>query len=249
VSRLVEALSGARNFKIRVHAASLLARLKDPRALPALMAAAGSDPHPVVRGVALRLLARMTRGDTAASQQAEGAIRRADGDRDPMVRRQAAAALADLGKSLPAAPPARGFARPAPGGTTLVAVGYMGDRTGRASRAFRDQMRARILALLQREPRIKLAEMTTPGVAFLVDGTISRLQVGPNGIDMEALCAVELVVSRPPRGIVTIASGEAIVQHPRTQYRASLAERMQEEALENAVRSAHENLARFLAAQ
>jgi hypothetical protein len=246
VGRLVDALGSARNFKVRVHAATLLARLKDPRSLPALVWAAGQDPHPVVRATAVRLLAKVARGDLAAAQQARPAIGRALSDREAIVRRQASASLAELDRSFPTAP--RPVAR-APGGATVVAVGSVGDRTGRAPRALRERMRSQMVALLQREPRIQLAAVTAPGVAFLIDGTIARLSVGPSARDVEAVCAVEMVVSRPPRGIVTVASGEAIVQRPRTQYHPSFAESMQAEALDNAVKSAHESLAQFLKGQ
>jgi hypothetical protein len=247
-ARLIDALTGARNFKVRAHAATLLARVKDRRTLPALMRAALEDPHPAVRATSVRLLARVARGDTAAAQQARPVIGRAMGDREAVVRRQATASLADLERSFPAAPPPRAVAR-GPRGPTVVAVGSIGDRTGRAPRAIRERMRALMLALLEREPRIQVAAMTAPQVTFLVDGTIARLQVGPSGGDLESVCAVELVVSRPPRGIITVASGEAIVQHRRAQIRPGVVERMEEEALENAVRSAHESLAQFLKAQ
>jgi HEAT repeat protein len=245
VGRLIETLGSARNFKVRAHAATLLARLKDPRSLLALMEAAAADPHPAVRAVAVRLCGRMARGDVAAAQKVRPAIARGLSDRDPAVRRQATAALADLERSFPSAP-----ARPAPrSAITVVAVGTVGDRTGRAPRAVRERMRALMVSFLEHEPRIQVAAMTAPGVAFLIDGTIARLQVGQSGPALEALCAVELVVSRPPRGIVTVASGEATVQRPRAQFHPAAAERLQEDALENAVRSAHESLAQFLRAQ
>jgi HEAT repeat protein len=246
VGRLIETLGSARNFKLRAHAATLLARLKDQRSLPALMKAAAADPHPAVRAVAVRLCGRMARGDVAAAQKVRPAIARGLGDRDPAVRRQATAALADLERSFPSSVAARPPARSA---TTLVAVGTVGDRTGRAPRAVRERMRALMVSFLEHEPRIQVAAMTAPGVAFLIDGTIARLQVGQSGAALEALCAVELVVSRPPRGIVTVASGEATVQRPRAQFHPVAAERLQEDALENAVRSAHESLAQFLRAQ
>jgi hypothetical protein len=129
-----------------------------------------------------------------------------------------------------------------------VAIGVIGDRTGRASAALRERMRAEMRALLSRQSRIQLSDGTA-GVTFLVDGTISRLSLSQGGPDVEATCAVELVVSRPPRGIVTVASGEAIVQKPRAHYRAILRDKMEVEAMENAVRSAHENLATFLEGQ
>jgi hypothetical protein len=249
VGRLVDDLSAARSFKVRVHAATLLARLRDPRAVPALMDAAEMDSHPAVRGAAVRLLSRVARNDSTVARQVRPVIGRALGDRDPSVRRQAAAARADLDRLLsPPPPPVRPVARPR-GAPLLVAVGAVGDRTGRAPRAMRERMRAHMLALLGRQPRVQVAALDDPNVSFLVDGAISRLQLGPSGQDVEALCAVELVVSRPPRGIVTVASGEAVVQKPRTRFQPSVTEGMQEEALEHAVRGAYENLAAFLAVQ
>src|SRR5262245_37480665 len=92
--RLLDALTGARNFKVRAHAATLLARVKDRRTLPALMRAAQEDPHPAVRANAVRMLARVARGDAAAAHQARPVLQRAAGDRESVVRRQAASSLA-----------------------------------------------------------------------------------------------------------------------------------------------------------
>src|SRR2546423_1039580 len=114
VARLIDALEGARSFKVRAHAATLLARLRDPRALPALMEATLHDAHPAVRAAAVRLLARVARGETAAAQQVRPVIGRALGDRDPVVRRQAGAALAELERSF-APPPTRAVPRPPAG--------------------------------------------------------------------------------------------------------------------------------------
>jgi hypothetical protein len=222
----------------------LLARLRDPRASEALSRASASDPVAIVRAVALRQLAKSALAERAPLQTARQALERALADSEPSVRRQAAASLAELERS-----PARAASRPAArSGPTTVAIGVIGDRTGRASTALRERMRAEMRALLSRQSRIQLSDGTA-GVTFLVDGTISRLSLSQGGPDVEATCAVELVVSRPPRGIVTVASGEAIVQKPRAHYRAILRDKMEVEAMENAVRSAHENLAAFLEGQ
>lgn len=206
VGRLVDVLGTARSFKVRLQALALLARNSDPRAHQAIGRAAVSDRHPMVRKVALRILAKNPGGATLSGGKAG---RRA----------------------------------------TLVAIGNMGDRTGRSPRVFRDRMRVELRLLLEREPAVKIAEASAaPGVSYIVDGTISKLDLATGGPDVEAVCAVDLVVSRPPRGIVTVASGEAVVQKPRRQFQVALREKMLEEALENALRSAHENLARFLAA-
>lgn|SRR6185436_8363078 len=242
VARLVDALYGARSFKVRVQAAVLLARLRDPRASEALSRASASDPVPIVRAVALRHLAKSALADKAALQTARQALNRGLADPEASVRRQAATSLAELDRA------AGPRARAQPRGPTTVAVGAIGDRTGRASRALRERMRAEMRALLGRQASIQLIDSTST-VSFLVDGTISRLSLEQGGRDVEAVCAVELVVSRPPRGIVTVATGEAIVQKPRRQYQPLLRDHMEIEAMENAVRSAHENLARFLESQ
>jgi hypothetical protein len=247
VASVIEALVSSRNFKVRAHAAALLARLDDPRALTALIDATADDPHPAVRGAAVRLLARVARRDLAAAQRVRPVIGRGMSDRDPSVRRQAGAALAALERSFPFTPPRSPAARSA---GTVVALGTVADRTGHAPRAFRDRVRAQILSLLGREPRLQVAaDINAPGVGFVVDATIARLQVGQNGPGLQAVCAIELVVSRPPRGIVTVASGEATVEIPRARYHQSTADHMQDEALDSAVKSAHESLIQFLRAQ
>jgi hypothetical protein len=247
VAKLVDALNASRSFKVRVQAASLLARLRDPRASEALVGASASDPEPVVRSLALKLLSKSALSERMAVQTARQACGRAQRDSDASVRRHAAACLSELDHAVPAAP--RLVTRPAPrNAVTTVAIGAIGDRTGRASRVLRERMRAQMLSLLGREPRVTIGDASGE-VSFLVDGTISKLSLSLGGPDVEAVCAIELVVSRPPRGIVTVASGEASVQKPRAHYQPILRDRMELEAMENAVRSAHENLARFLAAQ
>ena len=245
VARLADALAGARSFKVRVQATVLLARMRDPRAAEALSRASASDPTPIVRAVALRQLAKSALADRAPFQTARQALNRALGDSEAMVRRAATTSLAELDRGAGRVPSGRPQAR---GGPTTVAVGAIGDRTGRASPALRERMRAQMRSLLSRQSSIQVIDGTS-GVSFLVDGTISRLALSQGGPDVEAICAVELVVSRPPRGIVTVASGEAIVQKPRSHYQAVLRDKMEQEAMENAVRSAHENLARFLEGQ
>jgi hypothetical protein len=84
---------------------------------------------------------------------------------------------------------------------------------------------------------------------YVVDGSIARLTHGTSGADVETACAVQLIISRPPRGIVMVVSGEASVLRPRTQFRPPMRDAMESEALEHAVASAHENVSRFLTAR
>jgi hypothetical protein len=246
VAKLVDALNNSRSFKVRVQAAALLGRLRDPRASEALVRASASDPEPVVRSLTVKLLSRGALDDRVAPQIAKQACSRAQRDSDASVRRYATTCLVDLERAVPTPRPTT-HAAPRNASTT-VAIGAIGDRTGRASRALRERMRAEMLSLLGREPRVIIGDAGGE-VAFLVDGTISKLTLSQGGADVEAVCAIELVVSRPPRGIVTVASGEASVQKSRTHYQPLLRDKMEVEAMENAVRSAHENLSRFLAGQ
>src|SRR5690349_14065314 len=81
VSKLVDLLSTSPSFKVRVQAASILGRMKDPRAAQALVRASSSDPHPLVRVLALRLLAKNAASDRNAAPVARVAFTRALDDR------------------------------------------------------------------------------------------------------------------------------------------------------------------------
>jgi HEAT repeat protein len=245
VGKLVDTLGGAESYKVRLQAAAVLARMSDPRVVGALGRAALGDPQPLVRAFSLKLLGGNPGGD-ATDDRARAVILRAANDRSPAVRAAAEQALAALsGRSAP-----RGTTR-APGKgarRTIVAVGTMGDRTGKASRALRDRMRVEVGRGLLAEPGVEVAGAATdPGVSYVVDGAIRRLELGGTAKESEAACAVELVVSRPPRGIVLTASGDATVQRPRRLTAAADLDRLQIEALQHAVRGAHETLAKFLA--
>jgi hypothetical protein len=265
IGQLVEALAGARNYKVRIQAAALLARLSDPRAFQALGRAAATDRHSLVRSFVVRTLARNPGGDAVSAQQARLIIGRAMADRDPGVRRQAAVSMNELERRMaamgaggPAAAAAAGGGGMATSGVmvgprrlpVVVAVGQMGDRSGRATRAMRERMRELLRALLRGEGKFQVAdELSSPGVTYTVDGSISRFQWSTGGPDVEATCAVQLVISRIPGGIITMTSGEAAVQKPSRMFRPAMKDRMEADALEHAVRSAHESLAKFLAAQ
>jgi hypothetical protein len=264
--KLVDNLGNAPSFKVRIQAAAVLARMKDPRVVGALGRAATSDDHPAVRAQAVRLLGRNPGGE-ASDARAREAIGRALKDPNAGVRAAAGAALAALdarARRLPkkaAVLEASTQAPPAPvappprtvGGKRVIAVGAMGDRSGKASATMRDRMRKEVAKNLRADPALAVAEIPARdavGVAsFVVDGVISKLEHVTRGSDVETICAVELVVSRPPRGILLVSTGEAIVQRPRATVRPQSREAIEAEALTHAVRSAHDNLNRFFRTQ
>jgi hypothetical protein len=247
IAKVIENLRSGRSFKVRIQAATVLARLRDRRVVPELGRAAVNDRLPTVRTYVLRLLASAPGGE-ADDEGARTAIKRALGDRRAEVRLQAQRALAELDRrrASVAAPTATA---PKPGQGVVVVVRSLGDRTGRAGPAVKSAMRAALLSSLGRTRGVRIAETADPSVNYAIDGAIAKLSLVTNGGDIESTCGVELVVSRPPRGIVLIASGEATVIEPRASFRPDRRGSMENDAVEHAVRSAHENLERFFATQ
>lgn len=259
IAELIAQVKYGSTFKLRLHSAMLLARAaedaRDLRALPALAFASARDPHPTVRVLATQLLARNPGGDPAG-EQARAALTRALGDPHPKVRAAAAAGLRTLGEAgRPGSTPAGSATPGAPGagpaaGTLRIAIGKMG---GHAPDPVREHMRRELLASLRgrrlASVAIEVTELTegdsTP-VAYIVDGTIKRLQVQARAGDVEADCAVDLVLSQPPRGILMVASGEALVQKPFRHGHGGLRTQMMQEAVSHAVRTAQENIEAFL---
>lgn len=242
VARLLADLERSRSYKVRVSAAVTLARTGDPRVVSALARAVERDIEPIVRLTAVRLLAGNPGGDPAG-REARAALNVAAVDRAPEVRRAAGQALASLDASV-----TQSFATRQRRGVA-VAVRSVADRTGRASRAVRERLKNELVSVLRGSRDVRVADQVAPNEGFLVDGTVAKLDHVQSRTDVETTCSVELIVSRPPRGIVMVATGEATVQRPRVSFRPDQKGGMEEEAVSHAVRSAHENLARFLASQ
>jgi hypothetical protein len=182
---------------------------------------------------------------------ARDVITRAQTDRAPVVRTAATRALAEMDARARAMTPTLA-ARPnasAPRGGVAVTVRTMGDQTGRASLHARERMRAEVARNLSGEPKVAVTIGDAGQPSYVVDGAIRKLDFRAKPMELEAVCEVSLVVSRPPRGILLVSSGEAIVQRPKGAGGVLQKAQMEEEAIAHAVKSAHENLARFLASQ
>jgi hypothetical protein len=246
VGRLLVVLGDARSFKVRVQAITVLSRLRDSRIAPALGRSATSDRHNYVRLYALRTLAKYTRDDPA-DERTRGVLQRAQRDRRSEIRREATRLLADMSTRASAA---RAQAATAPG-PLVVAVGAISDQTGRARSQLRLLMRNALIVNLRAVRQVSVVNSLAIDArpTYVVDGSIARLTHGTSGTDVETNCAVQLVISRPPRGIVMVVSGEASVLRPRAQFRPLMRDAMESEALEHAVASAHENVSRFLTAR
>lgn len=224
------ALAEARNEKVRVQAALVLGRLRDPRAIPALTRAL-ADRSALVRAVAAQILGEF--GDLGA-ESARPALEVASHDPSAFVRRHAIAALERLTR-VPAPRP-------------VLEVRPMGDHTRRASPALREQMRRTVIAELAplSQHLHQGIPLALPG-GFTVDGAIRALEVKEGKREVEVRCDVQLILStHPGQAMVLMSSGEATVQRPRGRFRSAMLREMQNDALEHAVRGAAEELRQHL---
>ncbi|HEY4188243.1 MAG TPA: HEAT repeat domain-containing protein [Polyangia bacterium] len=214
------ALLGSRSEKVRIQAALVLGRRRDVHAVPDLIHGL-ADISPIVRAMVAQALGQI--GDEAARPGLEVAVN----DKAPLVRRHAVAALEALAASH---------------SNSTIDVKPMGDRTNRASPQLRNRMRQAVTSALR-----GFKKHAAGGLA--VDGSIKTLGTSTRADLVEVKCAVELILSTG-RGsaIVMMSSGEAIVQKQKRHYRPAMQSAMEQEALENAVRGASDELREHFAA-
>ncbi len=208
-----------RSEKVRVQAALVLGRARDPRAAPFLIRALG-DRSPMVRAMAAKALGDI--GDESARVPLEVAV----AESNPLVRRHAAAALETLADRRASA---------------AIAVKPMGDKTRKASVKLLERMRGFVTTELHGFGK------RGPG-PYTVDGAIKTLSISGRSDLIEVRCGVELVLSTGGNAIVMMSSGEAVVQRQRRQFRPAMHPSMEVEALQHAVRGASEELRQHFAA-
>jgi HEAT repeat protein len=246
IDEVEEALAHDRSYKVRVEAAIVLGRLRQSRSVPALIGAL-RDPNPAVRATAVRALGQI------GSPIAKDAVAKALFDPVPLVRRMAKDAIRQLGgedspgDTPPAPTPGAPAIRPRAGKKLSFEVKAMGDQSKHASSTLKSHMRDFVLAQLR--PYGDVDPRDNEGM-YAVDGVIKELQTKAQGSEVEVTCAVQLVLSRQPGGgVFLLTSGEATVQRPKHHFKPQQASGMELEALENALRSASEDLLGQIARQ
>jgi hypothetical protein len=212
VEELCKALLEDSNYKVRVQAAIVLGKLRDPSTVESLIKAL-DDANKTVRGIAAQALGQI--GDAAAAEPLRALSRRDD---DPFVKGQAEKALAILQSS---------------GGTTAVAAAaskkakiYLsfGPFTGTSKTITPDAAKI-VRDVLQRELG-KLQVVTTnisPGdqknfaksglLGFYIDGNVTRLDDTTSGSGSETSCDVKVLVAHwPSKSIMSWTNAGASVQ-------------------------------------
>jgi hypothetical protein len=228
VQRLTEML-GDRDYRVRLQAALALGKLKDKRAVPALIRALG-DRHPLVRGMVAVSLG--TVGDSRAALPLKDRLI----DADPLVRKRAKEALDLLHKH-----PSRR--------SVLVRLGSVGDRT-RHGRALVPELRRLWGERIGKSPGLELTSARTPNKGqkiYEVTSSITELKSRRQGSYIETTCSISVILGDHRGSIVMMTTGGATVQVQSKVNAPHNENAMQTSALEGAITSAHANLVRFLA--
>jgi hypothetical protein len=221
------------SYKVRVEAALILGKLRQPRSVPPLIVAS-RDSHPAVRATAVRSLGLIA---APGAPGARDAVVAALHDPAPSVRRMAREALRGFGASDDAAPRDAGepaIRRRSP--KLSIEVRPVGDPKNQAGPLLRSHMRDFLVEQLRPLGAVSAEETQA---TYAVGGVIQNLAVARGGPDVEVTCAVQLVVMRQPgNAFFLMTSGEAHVQKPKRIWRPQLQASMELEAVEGAVRGA-----------
>jgi hypothetical protein len=258
IHELTRTLIHSKHDKARIAAAVSLGRLKDRRAIKPLLAAL-KDPNRVVRAVAATALGKL--GDPVALPRLQRAIR----DRDNMVRKRAVEAIALIqNRERAARAPAKkpkskraGFGNQprslGPRPTLFLALksatdDSVGKRT-KGNKKLREQRAARMRKLLESEFKATTDVTTNLNKASSfglerssIDASITRLDRRVRGPYIEIECEIRLAISDDRGKMLSFLTGGAKVQIPKRTFRKKYLRQIQLEAIENAVKSVHQDL-------
>jgi hypothetical protein len=218
VKQLIHQMTTNDDYKVRLSAALNLAKLEDPRSVPAFIQALGDSDH-TVRGVAARSLGRLVDRRTRPElrDRAIAELRRvAANDSNNFVRRQAQKSFEELRQL-------EGGAAPAPGGV-FIDLGGMSANAGDKAK-----MRRLMRTTTEKTFAKRASGMVTawPGGraptkqeldsskthAFHVDGTLTELTRTAQGSSTIVACKVSMLIATyPEKSMFGFLDGGARVQ-------------------------------------
>jgi hypothetical protein len=203
VQDLCKAVVEDPNYKIRVQAALVLGKVRDPAAVPALIRALG-DANPTVRGIAADALGEI--GDPSALDALRELARR---DGNSFVKSQAGKALALLSR--------------AAGKHAKIYLAF-GPFTGGVKSAGPEAAKIIADALARELGKLPTVTLTlspndqrnfarTGMLGFYIDGNITRLEDVVGGGASETNCDVKVMVARwPQKSIISWTNAGASLQ-------------------------------------
>ena len=269
VSDLTTRLGKSKSDKARIAAAVSLGRLKDKRALKPLVLALRDD-NIVVRAVSAAALGGL--GDSRALP----ALRRATLDKDKTVRKRATQAIGVIRKNASSTAGRQGdryMIKSRPIRTAHYRVdgresprlsprkpdlfvsirSAADDSPGRARKKERKVRAEAMRGLMMQELSGAKRLTTIPSIAeelalpvYAVDLSITRLQRVVNGPWVELECELRIAISNERGKMMSFLTGGAKIQVPKRTFRKQFEANMRAEAIENAVKSVHQDLVRYL---
>jgi hypothetical protein len=261
IDDLSHTLEREKDEKARIAAAVGLGRIADERAVPVLIRAL-RDPSAVVRGVAASALGHI--GDSRAVPALEKLL--ADGSEPVRARaREALAAIRDHEARLSkggepvnttsyVAPRERPLLQgPATASPRLfVSVKSIANKTANGGKPFADKMREFLVGNFGESPEITLDAALASDEhlsRFTIDGAITSMNKTSSARYVELRCEVQISISNSKGKILSIVTGGATLQVPRASWRDAAEKTLWQQALENAVRGAHQNLVTYMTRQ
>jgi hypothetical protein len=237
VNRLIQILQADSSYKVRMQAAITLGRLKERRAVPALIRALGDD-NETVRGVTCAALAAI--GDARAIPELK---RRAREDSNAFVRAQAEKAVKTLA----------GAGGPPAGARFFLTLGKL---TNKASKGGSQATRVLGDALMKEFSRVSGvatdwggrlpsgAELSKRKVkGFVLDGSILSLTARRTGSSVEISCSIKVSMATfPGNSMKAFYTGGASTEVSASSYRPEAEDGLFKDVLEGAAQGAREHI-------
>ncbi|MBI2894597.1 MAG: HEAT repeat domain-containing protein [Deltaproteobacteria bacterium] len=242
--RQLVSLLGNHDFRVRVQACLSLGRVGGSGARVPLERALRDD-QPAVRAAAAVSLARL--GDRAALP----ALRRTQMDSATVVRQQIDLAIRALSRLAPDEVDWNAI-------RVAIGVGAMANR----SQVRGDELRQRLRDVILGELRAAGTVVITPGAPdarflqevgrrrverYFLEGTVAHMSRQSTSRTQSVRCEISLMVlSDPGRELRMLLNGAATAEESRDNFNVARERRMQDQALEGAVRGAFSRLLRTL---
>lgn len=238
VDRLITTLQTDSAYKIRMQAASMLGKLRDTRAVPALMGAL-RDEAPTVRTVAAAALAQI--GDKRAVPELKRLL---ETEQNHMVRSQFERSLKSLSSVV---------TRTGGGGRFFLTIGKIAVNTSKSWRQMADVFRQALIKSFQGVDGVQMdisGQRPSPQElrqkqlkAYIIDGTIISLEKVSRGSVIEFNASIRVSLSTyPENSMKAFYSGGTSTEAQANTLRPNEAESIFKELLEAAALEARQNI-------
>lgn len=240
VDRLIKILRTESSYKVRLQVVIALGKIKDRRAVPALIRALSDDNY-TVRGVSAATLGQL--GD----KRARSALKRAKKDKHHFVRSQAKKALAKLKGGGGTGPPR--------GARFFVTIGKTMNKSNKGGKALSQTLKNALLKEFS-----KVSGVATPWASekpskkelrkhrlkgFVLDGSILSLSRKRRGSSMELSCSIRVsLATYPGNSMKAFYTGGASMEVDASSFRPSYENSLYKEIVEGAAQGARQHIVR-----